>query len=885
VQRQEPVTARTLPATLALAALSSLVCALSASACSGARAPAPSPPLLVATALAPDAGAPSAAPSDDSTAPLGSVLIDSVPEGTYGPYVGARDDGRALAIWAAHERESGRRWVSVALDPRGAPLQRPRAVSDAPQRLGLVALRPTALGFVVLSTAPGPAGTGIDALLLGASGELGAASQRLGHVHEDVLWLDAITIGETTSVLWATRAAGSASLQLAPLAAPGKPQHEAVTLVEGALAWQALELADGVALACAFGKDAPAPGVRVLFFDGEGKKLAETPVTSSARVQADLDAALIQDQLVLVWSEQDGLEPALIGAAIGPDEQLVAKPRALLEPGSAQRLERLVPPLDDAGTGYLVWELGDQSRPGARELTIAPLSGGAELGSERAQLRFDGEGSAGLELAASARGLAALTRAPACAKPTPDCSRPAAPTFVEWSSALELTTSVPLRLGAAGGASADLAWALRCSREGCSALAAASRSPVPLYGVELRSRSEPRREPVGSEPVVAGPTLDRSRSVFEDELLAALTTTPVGARSLVAWVTAFDPSTPYVRPEEPAPDGRMEPVRALLRVAAVGAAEVRTLEPETISYRAHSPGGVALASLPGETRALLAWTALDDGEPQVFATQLDARGKRLAQRMLTHGKGAIEQVRAAALRAGGGYVVAWLGEREGQRRVLLSPLRPSLRPRGPERVLETGANTVSELALAGSAGGLWLARSERGADARARLLVQALDPATGKPRGGPELVRQSDADTIGPLALRATSSGGVLLWMEHTGAQDARAKLWLARLEPSGKLRGTPSQLTLGSGEPRAASAQCDARSCRVVLALREGAAERLDGVLWPAEGDPSLRALAYRQPAPAESADPLALTEQGLWYATRRDGRGVLRRLSIDWQ
>ena len=50
--------------------------------------------------------------------------------------------------------------------------------------------------------------------------------------------------------------------------------------------------------------------------------------------------------------------------------------------------------------------------------------------------------------------------------------------------------SEPIRLAAEGGKSADLAWGLHCSPETCSALAALPAAPVPIYGLELRPRSQ-----------------------------------------------------------------------------------------------------------------------------------------------------------------------------------------------------------------------------------------------------------------------------------------------------------------------------------------------------------------------------------------------------------
>src|SRR5207253_602202 len=119
------------------------------------------------------------------------------------------------------------RWFSASLDAKGAVLSAARALNEAPQKVGLVAVRPAANGFALLATSVAVTGTGIEGLLLGAAGELTGNPFSLAHTHEEVLWLDALPAGATTAALFATRAAGSASLYLAPIAAHGEPQREA----------------------------------------------------------------------------------------------------------------------------------------------------------------------------------------------------------------------------------------------------------------------------------------------------------------------------------------------------------------------------------------------------------------------------------------------------------------------------------------------------------------------------------------------------------------------------------------------------------------------------------------------------------------------------------
>jgi hypothetical protein len=327
----------------------------------------------------------------------------------------------------------------------------------------------------------------------------------------------------------------------------------------------------------------------------------------------------------------------------------------------------------------------------------------------------------------------------------------------------------------------------------------------------------------------------------------------------------------------------MAPVRALLRVSSVGSDDVRALEPETVSYRAHSPGGVALASSAGSDRALLAWAALDGAEPQVFVTLLDKSGKRVSQRMLSHGKGAVEQVSAAALPKGG-YAVAWLNQQAGMRHSFVATLRANLAPAAPEQALDTGPNLIDELRLFGDGDNLWLVRSEQTEDAQQRLLLSALDARTGKERGVPELVRQSDAGDIGSPVLERTPSGSVLLWVEHGRAGEAPGSLRLALLDPSGKPRGATLSLAIELGSPRLVRALCDPGGCRGVIAVREAGSERLDGFLWESGQAAIVHRLGFRDTGLREGSDPLGLTPQGLWYATRRQDRGLLRRLSIDW-
>src|SRR5690606_32519936 len=117
---------------------------------------------------------------------------------------------------------------------------------------------------------------------------------------------------------------------------------------------------------------------------------------------------------------------------------------------------------------------------------------------------------------------------------------------------LGLVASEPVRLAPEAGKVADLAWGLHCSAEACAALGALPAAPVPIYGIELRARS--RAWPPAArriEPVL--PRALELRAVASTDPLADVAAARAGSGWLVASLTQFDESTPYVRRKTPAP--------------------------------------------------------------------------------------------------------------------------------------------------------------------------------------------------------------------------------------------------------------------------------------------------------------------------------------------
>src|SRR5262249_27923845 len=144
----------------------------------------------------------------------------------------------------------------------------------------------------------------------------------------------------------------------------------------------------------------------------------------------------------------------------------------------------------------------------------------------------------------------------------------------------------------------------------------------------------------GAARIASGDAVSQPSTTTVDELattpeLAALAATSDAEGATLAWLSYFDPTIPYEKPKTLAPDGRLAPVQAELRTQfipaklAPGAVDAVLPASETISIRARSVAGVALARKGA--RQLLTWTAIDNGFPQVFTTELDSFGHRLRQ--------------------------------------------------------------------------------------------------------------------------------------------------------------------------------------------------------------------------------------------------------------
>lgn len=838
---------------------------------------------LTATPLEPAPPATADVAPDDSTPALDAVLIDHVPEGTFGPYLGTSSDGRALALWAALTPNSGRRWFSTTLDAKGGPVSPPRALAEAPAELSLATVASAPNGFVALATGVTGNGTRVESLQLGRTGELISGPTPVVHERSEVLWLEALHVGSAAVALWATLGVGAADIYLAALNPAGGAAPSPVRVLEGAKAWQAVEFSDGLALAAVLtGPSEAKQRLRVCFLDVDGRMLGQTDVATGAGLAAQIDAARIGDNLVLGWVEREGLDERLYVAALGPDTRVSVAPRQASPPFGAQRLLEIIAPAERRGEGWLVWENVGQAPRGERRFQLARLSDQARVGSPSAELTYVGGAEERPELARKGNGLAALTRALPC----PGDGRPCAnveptPTFVELGPELEVLASEPVRLAPRAGAAADLAWGLHCGIDSCAALGALPAAPVPLFGIELRARSKTWAA-AARRIEESTPRAKELRSVAETEPLADVGAARVGSTSLAAWLTQFDESTPYVRPTTPAPDGKLAPVRAVLSVQPFAADGTPGGAARVVSYRARASSGIALAPASGE-RALLAWSALDRERPEAFATLLSRTGQTLMQRMLTVGAGEIGQMAAASVQVG--HIVAWIGRGNGEPQLFAERLNTDLSRAAPQQRLSQAPAVATALSLLPRGAGAWLASVQRREQGEV-LAILRLDPRTLAPQGAEVEIRRTEAGNLLSPALVTKGEGALLAWIERplVGGEEG-ASAWFVELDGDAQRLGEPTMITSAAGDPNAVRLLCDGDRCQGVIDSRPATGHVLEGFNLDTAGRSPGAQLLVRRDGAAADTSALALSEGALFYAERRLQGGLLRRVGIDWR
>lgn len=899
-------------------------CALALVAACGGSKPAPRP--KTAHAVAPPKASSAPPPASPAPPPFPvSHGLAAVPAGTFGPYV-ARAGEHLLALWSA-PGDGGRRWTAMPLASDGTPSGPARDAGPAPDSAPRVVVRPVRDGFVAVVTYAVDRSSAVAAIALSTSGEPRGGPQIVTQTADAVPYADVVDFDAGFVALFASQKKDRADLVAVPLDHEAKPKGNGTVVAADVLAWEPValdrEAAIGVVRRVAKGDDAAGGQVAVARFGADGKPIGEPRVVSPApTADPDLDAVRVGDRIVLAWTDRRDLDSHVYVAATDRAGAVVVAPHPATPPRGEQAFVALVPPnpVAPAPVALLAWEdlaertSGPDLPAGARAIRLATLGSEASLGSRTATLAFASGSRDVPDLAVAADGFAATTLAPAC-EAGERCGA-LAPTAVRFDRELGVVGSEPLRAtafprpasdgacaepGGCGGGAASIAWGLSCGASHCTTLAAGATIPSAVLAVEIPIRKSVYSAAASVDRPAAGPHAVAVDAVAKGDHLADVATAAVGDRTLVAWVTYFVEGSAAPAPKRAAKDAKKgsgerpgdpkRPRAATVAVRAIDAKGAAVGKETVVSIRGASVGGVALAAgAPAERDACLAWVARDEGDLQVFATRVDADGKKLAQKMITRAKGDASDVAVAW--AGDGWLLAWVDTRDGNGEVYATKLDRSLARVLPERRLTTAPGDASDVRLLVRGDEVWVAWADR-VDTRdgapsADPFVARLATSDLSPRG--EAVRVAATSLHSRAPELAEVGGGVVLgWIEDprpeaTAADAGGAGAMLVRLDPHGRPIGAPSRVPLAAPATSLALS-CDGDACRGIASVAADEALRFEAFRWssgaPSAGTPllTLSGAASEDVVPSIVGDVVYFADDDV------GGRGRVRRMHVAWR
>ncbi|MGC4093560.1 MAG: hypothetical protein QM756_37810 [Polyangiaceae bacterium] len=811
---------------------------------------------------------------------LRATELGRVQNGTFGPYLGMRADG-ALVVWAALDKGE-RTFSAAALTKEGLPLARAGTLGNAPHQLGVVAVRPMRDGYALLFTRQGDKSEHVEALCVSDKAEARGAANPLAELNGRALWVELVAVEQGALAFYAVRGGDKQKAEVWAVAIDSQCRPVERTLVfKNALAWQAAAAPKGAFLSAVQPADALGGLVSVAVLDGNAKLKTTTRVTPESGADPDLDAVSLGERALLAWTDKRRPDPSVVSAVLDASGKLLAPPERLTPPEGEQALLRLVTSGAGGKQAFVAWERLE-ARPGSgRYFSLSAVNEQGRTTGARVELGYANDDGGIPELAAAGDGLAALTLAPQCRRGSNCDGSDIAPTYVRFDAALRPLETEPLRLEPLSGGRAELGFGLGCWQAGCVAISALSSVPAPIFATRLEQRSREWAAPLRELPNDAVPRVKSFETVVETDSVSGLSLASAAGTEWLGYVSDFDDTKPWKLLDKPAADGRREPLRAELGVlrAAVPASVGSKAAP--LSLRAHSAGGVALA--PGDAARgdfLMAWSGLDGGVPQLFVTQFDKNGAKLAQRMLTHKKGELSSI--ALCWVGDGWVVAWVDGRHGDPEVYATKIDAKLNRTAPEQRITSAQGAAADLSLSFDGKQLRLAWSDArgaGAEEHADIYSARLRPRDAAREGNELRVTPTRSHSFSP-SLYPHGNGFALAWIEG-GDEAGGGRVLLSDISPD----GSPGPLTTlalpESTEPRALSLDCPS-SCRVLVIGDGREQSQLFAAPW--NGAELGKVSLLRSFARSNGGVAPALRGDVAWVAERGTEGTKIRRLQLQW-
>ncbi len=866
---------------------------------------------------------PASTTGDHSLPGLPAFVVAEVPSGTQGPVVTSRNES-SLVVWAESNSAGGWQFRSAAIQSPGAKVSPAIELGQAPSSLELLFLRylKDSGALLAYTHADNNGGHRFSAMLLDDKGRAQSEPVLLGVSSEALLWIEVVPTSNGPLVIWASSRGDRADVRAAALSTQGKVRVAARDVASDLRAWQVASTSQGAALATVRAVSNKVNGpVNLTFLDDSGAVTGSSvAVTQSETAELDLDVATIGSNCVVAWTDRLKGDARLYTAAVDTSGKIVTAAHPVTPPLGDQSLVKLVA-RRGAARGYLVWE--DILAPASvRRLQVASVDEKAQLGQERRSLAYPESADRTPEMVATDQGLTFITRVPTSTlqqlaaplrfDPTFDGQEaPFVPIFVSMSEKLEVTGVAPLLLDSRPSVP-TLVWGLHCHNSGCFMLAALSGDlSAAVLGVELphdvrasrsflnlgnpklsknvtgfdASDSNLRAWLVQAPETGKKPRLSAVRVIAESEPLADLAVSLAGDVPLVSTLTYFDPAAPLAPQSAPAEDGRREPLQA--RIDVRGPLGETTSSRGFVSLRARSAGGLSWAGSADGKDKLLAWSAIDQRLPQVFVTVFDESGKKRVQRMITHTKGNIVDVAAAATPLG--FFVGWVDDRAPNAQAYVARLSQSLDRQGPEQPVSNMSSGKTGLELLSTGNELWAVWSDTRESTmnRADIFLRRFSVTDGHPLGTEQRLFETPSHSHSPI-MSSTDSGVLVAWMESEPrgeSPEGIAAVRIARLDEQGR-PGSMRTVQVSKGMATTFGFNCLKKECHLVVSVDVGGVGQIEGALIDPRSDSPIQTIPLiRSLGPAdESVSPVVAGNDAYWVDRSTPKTVRVMRAAIEW-
>lgn len=835
------------------------------------------------------------APAHDATNDGLASVIATVPGGTLGPYVGYGPNG-ALALYSTpSEEKKGRRWLVQRMDGEGGALGEPLDIGMGPDDVPFAVVRAVNGGYLALWVREVHQADVLEGATLGEDGSLVDTIHTMTQAGGEVVWADAFGTSKGAMVLWAEQSGDRAKLNSLMLDDRGKPKGNGAVLMHDVRAWEAVGLDDGVAVALVVAneQDPTLGSVVLLRIGGDGKAMGE-PVSIS-RGSAQLDVGLVRTgrSLLMAWTDRSNADNLVYAAAADLNGKLMVAPRAPLPPQGDQALVALIEPSRaNPNQALLVYEELPSKSKGPRELRLATLSAEAIASKQTVKLYFAPVGRPIADFGPTEDGFVLLTRSPIC-NDQGTCGKERVPWYIRLNSNLAIDSAGPLLVDALDREPPAVVWAPGCTSSTCMTLAVGGQDPANVVAMKLPKGSVAPGVPAERVPALTPPLPLSNRAVHvAAEPLSRIDVTTVGQTTFVGWVSHFAEGLGGAPRTPPAgvPGDPTKPMAAHLAIQRLDPSGQLRDTPTTISVRAVSAGGVALAPSNKANEVCVAWVGRDQGDPQLFLTRVDDDGKTKLQRMISRAKG--DAADTAIVPYGDGWIVAWVDWRDGNGEVYVTRVNGMLVPLIREKRLTNAPGDASDVSLVVVGDEVLVAYGDsrdHPTHAMASPYVQKLRAANLERVGEEHRIATTGLHAKG-LQLSRLDEGVVVSWVDRAPQESedaARAGAHVTRLDVGSLLPlGEMSDLrATGLATPVSLRLSCDRGVCRGAMMVPASGGINLEGFSWfPNTSQVQKGRLARTGGASTADVAPVTLGDQVFFVDQNVDGDNRLRQVRVQW-